>query len=133
MWEPYFGSSFVGQEFGWGSGQLKDALLWVVLHVHFWRLGAPSLTLSLQERSHPPGLFRAVKDSHRRAASDGQTSYMETLRPDSGEGNENCQSPESWACQLVQHHFRLIRQVKQLQHPPGFHSRGHRPHLLGEQ
>lgn len=123
----------MGQEFGWGSGQLKDALLWAVLHVHFWRLGAPSLTLSLQERSHPPGLFRAVKDSHRKAASDGQTSYMETLRPDSEEGNENCQSPESWACQLVQLHFRLIRQVKQLQHPPGFHSRGHRPHLLGEQ
>lgn len=109
IWEPYFGSSFVGQEFGWSLGQLKDALLRVVLHVHVWRLGAPGFTLSLQERSHPPGLFRAVKDSHRRAASDGQTSYMEILRPDSEEGNENCQSPESWACQLVQHHFRLIR------------------------
>lgn len=77
-------------------------------------------------------VLRAVKDSHRRAAS-GQASYMETLRPDSEKGNENCQSLESWACQLVQYHFCLILQVKQSQNQPGFHSGGHRPHLFREQ
>lgn len=104
-----FGFQFCGSGIWVGFGQLKDALLLrVVLHVRVWCLGAPGLTLSLQVESHPPGLFRAAEDSHRRAASGGQTSYMETLRPDSEKGNENCRSLESWACQLVQYHFCLI-------------------------
>lgn len=45
-------------------------------------------------------------------------------------GNESCRSPKSWACQSVHYPFLLILLVKQSQNPLGFHSRGHRPHLL---
>lgn len=79
------GHSFVGQEIGWGLERLKGALPWWFF-MHMAGAWVPhGLTLFLQVKSHPPGLFHAIKDSHRRAGSGSQTSYTEALRP----GSEN--------------------------------------------